>query len=496
MFDHIATPRPMSASYRRSAQLGLTAVACAVLAACGSLNNASSRIAGIVTPYKIEIVQGNFVSKEQVDALKPGMSRNQVKDVLGTPLLASIFHADRWEYVFTLKRQGVEPQARKLTVFFKDDVLQRFEGDAMPTEAEFVATLDGNRKQAKVPLLEVPESVLKEFAAKNPPVAAAAEPEPSAVAATSYPPLESAAAATQAWDASTQRAVAAAAARPQAPAPAPASVSAPVPARLTAAAPAPAIVAAAPVAPPVAAPVPAPAPAAPVVVTPVVPQTPMASAPAAVTASPPAPAPTPAPAPAPARPAAVPAPVPPAAVVPAPAAVPAAPVAAAAPAPVAQAPRPAPAPAPAAASPAAVPAPAPAATAAPAPAPAPAPAAATGSFAGLDPEVTAFLNGWMNDWQSRNATAFFSRYVPEFKGTSATRAEWEALRRPRIESRLSISIGVQDVRGRMDSPTNARVVFRQLYESDAGSEIGTKAMFLVKRDGRWLIEREFFTPQQ
>lgn len=485
----------MSASYRRSAQLGLTAVACAVLAACGSLNSASSRIAGIVTPYKIEVVQGNFVSKEQVEALKPGMSRNQVKDILGTPLLASIFHADRWEYVFTLKRQGVEPQARKLTVFFKDDVLQRFEGDAMPTEAEFVASLGGSRKQAKVPLLEVPESVLKEFAARNPPAAAAAEPEPPAVA-TNYPPLESAAASTQAWDASTQRAVAVAAARPQPPAPSPAP--APAPARPAAASPAPAPAPApAPVAPAAAAaaraPAPAPVPPAPVVVTPVAPQSPtVAAAPAAIA--------PPAPAPAPARPAAVAAPMPAApapAPAPAPAVAPSAP-AAVAPAAVAQAPRPAPAPAPAAVSPAPAAAPpAPAATAATAaPAPAPAPAAAAGSFAGLDPEVTAFLNGWMNDWQSRNATAFFSRYVPEFKGTSATRAEWEALRRPRIESRLSISIGVQDVRGRMDSPTNARVVFRQLYESDAGSEIGTKAMFLVKREGRWLIEREFFTPQQ
>ena len=100
----------------------------------------------------------------------------------------------------------------------------------------------------------------------------------------------------------------------------------------------------------------------------------------------------------------------------------------------------------------------------------------------------------MNDWQTRNANAFFAHYAPEFKGTSGTRQEWEALRRPRIESRLSISIGVLDVRTRVVSPTEARVVFRQAYESDAGSEVGTKAMFLVKRDGRWLIEREFFTP--
>ena len=52
-------------------------------------------------------MQGNFVSKEQVEALRPGMSRQQVRDILGTPLVTSVFHADRWDYVFTIKRQGV-----------------------------------------------------------------------------------------------------------------------------------------------------------------------------------------------------------------------------------------------------------------------------------------------------------------------------------------------------------------------------------------------------
>lgn len=100
----------------------------------------------------------------------------------------------------------------------------------------------------------------------------------------------------------------------------------------------------------------------------------------------------------------------------------------------------------------------------------------------------------MNDWQSRNAAAYFARYVPEFKGASASRAEWEAARRPAIENRSRVSIAVQDVRGVMIPPTGSRVVFRQVYESEGGNEIGTKALFLVKRDGNWLIEREFFTP--
>ena len=159
-------------------------------AGCGSFDNVSQRIAGAVTPYKIEVVQGNFVSREQVDALKPGMSRQQVRDLLGTPLLASVFHADRWDYVFTLKRQGVEAQARKLTVYFKGNELERSEGDPMPSEAEFVATLGRTRQQAKVPVLEASEESLRRFAAR-PATPAPAAPPPAAAA--SYPPLEPAA---------------------------------------------------------------------------------------------------------------------------------------------------------------------------------------------------------------------------------------------------------------------------------------------------------------
>ncbi len=168
------------------------AVAAALLAGCSVLDRASSGIAGAITPYKVEVIQGNFVSKEQVEALRPGMSREQVKQILGTPLVTSLFHADRWDYVFTIRRQGVDSQQRKLTVFFEGNALKRHEGDAMPSEAEFVATLDNRRKSAKVPPLEASEEKLKAFAAEKKPEAAAAAvaPAPQPTAATNYPPLE------------------------------------------------------------------------------------------------------------------------------------------------------------------------------------------------------------------------------------------------------------------------------------------------------------------
>jgi outer membrane protein assembly factor BamE len=72
-------------------------------------------------PYRMPVVQGNVVTREQVAVLRPGMSRIQVREILGTPLLTSVFHAARWDYVFTLKRQGAEPQARRVTVYFQGE---------------------------------------------------------------------------------------------------------------------------------------------------------------------------------------------------------------------------------------------------------------------------------------------------------------------------------------------------------------------------------------
>jgi outer membrane protein assembly factor BamE len=448
---------PVSNTFR----LTFIAFACAGLSACSTLNNATGLIGGLVNPYKVEVVQGNFVSKEQKDALQIGMPRNQVRDVLGSPLVTSAFHADRWEYVFTIRRQGQEPQQRKLTVFFKGDELAKVESDELISEEEFVTSLSTNRKLGKVPLLEVPQEVLREFGLKNSvpntPVAGVntAQAATNSVASTNYPPLEAPGAVTSAWDASTQRAVASsttarAAAAPTAPllaAQAPLLSNVPAALAVPAAPAAPAPVASAPV-------------AAPPVVT--------AQAPATA-----APSPVPAAAPAPVS-----------APVPAPVVTPSAPAAPRAVAPAVVAPLPAATSAPAA----------PAAPAAAVSPPQPAPSAST--LASADPEITTFLNRWTSDWQSRNAVAYFANYLPEFKGTSDTRAEWEALRRTRIEGRSRISVAALDVRVRMVSPTEARLVFRQVYESDAFNEIGTKAMFLVKRDGRWLIEREFFTPAQ
>jgi outer membrane protein assembly factor BamE len=102
----------------------------APLAAC----SAGPRIPGI-TPYKIDIQQGNFVTQEMAAQLKAGMSKEQVRFVLGTPLLADVFHADRWDYVYWRGRPGVPREQKKLTVFFEDGKLMRLDGDGVAAGA-------------------------------------------------------------------------------------------------------------------------------------------------------------------------------------------------------------------------------------------------------------------------------------------------------------------------------------------------------------------------
>ena len=172
----------------RPPSLAALAAAAAVAGCSYTIDPLSQGIASRITPYRVEIVQGNFISREQVEALKPGMGRQQVKDILGTPLVTSLFHGDRWDYVFTLRRQGIAPQQRKLAVFFNGDVLAKVEGDPMPSEAEFVATLENRRREVKIPELQASEEKLKAFSGKNTSPAEAAPPPPRP--ATLYPPLE------------------------------------------------------------------------------------------------------------------------------------------------------------------------------------------------------------------------------------------------------------------------------------------------------------------
>ena len=84
-----------------------------------------------VKPYRIDIQQGNYISQDMVAQLKPGMSKEQVRLALGTPLLTDIFHANRWDYVYWREKPGAKREQRKLTVFFEDGKLTRLDGDGV-----------------------------------------------------------------------------------------------------------------------------------------------------------------------------------------------------------------------------------------------------------------------------------------------------------------------------------------------------------------------------
>ena len=85
-----------------------------------------------LTPYKMDIQQGNVVTQDMVQKLQPGMSRAQVRFLLGTPLIVDPFRADRWDYVYLYKKGDQPVEQRRLIVVFKDEKLLRVDGDQMP----------------------------------------------------------------------------------------------------------------------------------------------------------------------------------------------------------------------------------------------------------------------------------------------------------------------------------------------------------------------------
>lgn len=90
-----------------------------------------SRIYSLVTPYKIDVQQGNVVTQDMVSKLKPGMTKAQVRYALGTPLITDVFHPERWDYVYLFEKHGVLTERRRITVVFEGDALKRLEGDVV-----------------------------------------------------------------------------------------------------------------------------------------------------------------------------------------------------------------------------------------------------------------------------------------------------------------------------------------------------------------------------
>lgn len=82
--------------------------------------------------YKIDIQQGNVVTQDMLSRLKPGMTRSQVRFILGTPLVTDVFHPNRWDYVYRYQKAGKLTEQSRVTAVFENDLLLRMEGDVVP----------------------------------------------------------------------------------------------------------------------------------------------------------------------------------------------------------------------------------------------------------------------------------------------------------------------------------------------------------------------------
>lgn len=87
--------------------------------------------------YKIDVEQGNIITQEMVDQLRPGMTPNQVRFIMGSPLVTDTFHADRWDYIYSKKHGNDGTYEReRLTLHFTDGKLSSLDGDYRPSVSE------------------------------------------------------------------------------------------------------------------------------------------------------------------------------------------------------------------------------------------------------------------------------------------------------------------------------------------------------------------------
>jgi outer membrane protein assembly factor BamE len=105
-----------------------------LLAACDSISLPDS--IPVPTSYKMDIRQGNFVTAEMREKIKLGMSKSQVKYVLGTPMVSDVFHANRWDYVYRLEQKSRLVEKQRLTLYFENDNLTKIDDSDLHVKPE------------------------------------------------------------------------------------------------------------------------------------------------------------------------------------------------------------------------------------------------------------------------------------------------------------------------------------------------------------------------
>jgi outer membrane protein assembly factor BamE len=120
--------------------------ACSLALACLLAGCKAPDLPAMISPYRMDIQQGNVITQDMISKLKSGMTRSQVRFVLGSPLIVDPFRTDRWDYVSIYEKQGKEVERRRVTVIFENDKLARIEGDVVA----------GNGMQKNETTVEVP----------------------------------------------------------------------------------------------------------------------------------------------------------------------------------------------------------------------------------------------------------------------------------------------------------------------------------------------------
>jgi outer membrane protein assembly factor BamE len=112
--------------------------------ACAACSNYSANLPSF-KPYKMDVQQGNVVDSKMMMQLRPGMTRAQVRFIMGTPMLADSFHANRWDYLYRMQKGGKVIEQRHVILEFEGDQLKRVRGDVIPAGSTTlpVATEDG-----------------------------------------------------------------------------------------------------------------------------------------------------------------------------------------------------------------------------------------------------------------------------------------------------------------------------------------------------------------
>jgi outer membrane protein assembly factor BamE len=103
-------------------------IALALAAGCSTDRSRS----GFLEPYKFSIPQGNYLNQQMLDQVRAGMSREQVRLTIGSPLLTDVFHPDRWDYVFRFQYPNGDAELRRVTIRFQDDRVAAIEADRLP----------------------------------------------------------------------------------------------------------------------------------------------------------------------------------------------------------------------------------------------------------------------------------------------------------------------------------------------------------------------------